>query len=60
VANFCTTDRSKAVFLFCCSVYFEIDHFINYFLLGKKVKYAYQELPHSEDTASPHSQEEEK
>jgi hypothetical protein len=22
------------------------------------VKYAYQELPHSEDTASPHSQEE--
>jgi hypothetical protein len=28
--------------------------------LRKKVKYAYQELPHSEDTASPHSQEEEK
>jgi hypothetical protein len=26
----------------------------------KKVKYAYQELPHSEDTASPHSQEEER
>jgi hypothetical protein len=24
------------------------------------VKYAYQELPHSENTASPHSQEEEK
>jgi hypothetical protein len=24
------------------------------------VKYAYQELPHSEDTASPHSQEEDK
>jgi hypothetical protein len=26
----------------------------------KKVKYAYQELPHSEDTASPYSLEEEK
>jgi hypothetical protein len=26
----------------------------------KKVKYAYQELKHTEDTASPHSQEEEK
>jgi hypothetical protein len=26
----------------------------------KKMKYAYQELPHSEDTFSPHSQEEEK
>jgi hypothetical protein len=26
----------------------------------EKVKYAHQELPHSEDTASPHSQEEEK
>jgi hypothetical protein len=24
----------------------------------KKMKYAYQELPHSEDTASTHSQEE--
>ncbi len=30
------------------------------FLIKKKVKYAYQELPHSEDTASPQSQEEEK
>jgi hypothetical protein len=26
----------------------------------KKVEYAYQELPHLEDTASPHSQEEER
>jgi hypothetical protein len=26
----------------------------------RKAKYAYQKLPHSEDTASPHSQEEEK
>jgi hypothetical protein len=26
----------------------------------KKLKSAYQEVPHSEDTASPHSQEEEK
>jgi hypothetical protein len=31
---------------------------ITFFL--KKVKYAYQELPHSEDTASLHSQEEER
>jgi predicted solute-binding protein len=29
-------------------------------VLKKKVKYAYQELPHSEDTASPHSQEQDK
>jgi hypothetical protein len=28
----------------------------NYFSVRKKVKYAYRELQHSEDTASPHSQ----
>jgi hypothetical protein len=29
-------------------------------IIYKKVKYAYQEMPHSEDTDSPHSQEEER
>jgi hypothetical protein len=33
---------------------------VMFLFLMKKVKYAYQELQHSEDTASPHSQEEEK
>jgi hypothetical protein len=28
--------------------------------MDKEVKYAYQELPHSKDTASLHSKEEEK
>jgi hypothetical protein len=34
--------------------------FIHVKFYHKKVKYAYQEFPHSEDTASPHSQEEDK
>jgi hypothetical protein len=28
--------------------------------INRKVKYAYQKMPHSEDTVSPHSQEKER
>jgi hypothetical protein len=32
----------------------------NFSKYSKQVEYAYQEMPHSENTASPHSQEERK